>query len=54
MKVVLAALLLSFDYKLVDANGSPVHKVPFTNMNDYQQVYFFEALVLINHSLTFL
>jgi hypothetical protein len=40
MKVVLAPLLLSFDYKLVDANGSPVYKVPAINHNDYQQVNF--------------
>lgn len=37
MKVVIALLLLTFEYKLVDANGNPVHKVPVMNKNDYQQ-----------------
>lgn len=52
MKVVIAALLLTFDYKLVDANGSPVHEVPATNKNDYQQVKLLRALDIDDYLLT--
>lgn len=48
IKLVLASLLLGYDYKLVDSTGNQPNELPVQDRNDIHQVGFLESLCYLD------